>query len=162
MEIWKEIKDSKMLVSSFGNIKNPETNKILKPFLNSTKHQMIEFNFNDGKRRRKLVSKLVAETFLPNPDNKSFVHHNDHDVLNNRLENLVYKSNKETSLKRPLQKNNTSGCTGVTKRKGEDLWTATIKRNGIVENLGTYNTKEKAISKRLEAEEKYLLELGKA
>lgn len=152
-EEWKQIKDSSYLASTFGRIKNPKTDKVLKPFLNTTKYEMVEIKMNDGTKKRKLVNRVIAETFLQNPDNKPFVDHIDNDALNNKLSNLRYATRVENSLNRPLQKNNTSGYAGVTRHY--DRWSAVYRYNGKTEHLGTFKTKEEAIEKRKEAENKH-------
>ena len=156
IEIWKQIKDSNNSASSFGRIRNDKTGKVLKPFLNTTKYEMVEIKMNDGSRKQKLVNRLIAETFLENPLNKPFVDHIDNNVLNNKLSNLRYATRTENSLNRPMQKNNTSGCTGVS--KAGDRWASVIKVDNVTHHLGTYNTKEEAIEKRKEAENKYYSE----
>lgn len=49
----------------------------------------------DGVTRLKLVHRIVAETFLPNPDNKPEVNHKDGDKLNNHVDNLEWCSRSE-------------------------------------------------------------------
>lgn len=50
---------------------------------------------NDGGKKRKLVHRLVAEAFIPNPDGKPFVLHWDDDPQNNHIENLRWGTHSE-------------------------------------------------------------------
>ena len=60
-------------VSNYGRVKNNKTGKILKPYL--TRGYLRVSLYNESGRKCKLVHRLVAEAFLPNPDNKSDVNH---------------------------------------------------------------------------------------
>ena len=49
----------------------------------------------DGKRHHKLIHRLVAQSFIANPDNKPQVCHLNHNPSDNRVENLVWGTHKE-------------------------------------------------------------------
>jgi len=92
-EIWKEIPDyPSYSISDYGNIKNNTTNKIRKP---SIKSGYCIVNLN-GKALR--IHRLVALTFIPNPEKKETVNHKDHNKINNNLDNLEWMTTKEQNI----------------------------------------------------------------
>lgn len=118
-EIWKDIKGYEGLyqVSNLGRIKSlPRNTK------NQYKNGIIKQNVIRGKgyyyvnlynKNNKLftIHKLVAETFIPNPNKLPCINHIDGNKLNNRIDNLEWcsYSNNEIhaykhNLKTPLFK----------------------------------------------------------
>ena len=61
--------------------------------------RVILRNPETGKRDEKYVRRLVAEAFIPNPDNKSIVINKDGDYSNNKVENLMWCTLKEARNK---------------------------------------------------------------
>ena len=154
MEVWKPIKEyENYSISSFGRIKKVATGKILKASLNTTKYQMIDLQ-NGEKYTKQLVSRLVANAFIPNPQAKPFVDHINGKILDNRFDNLRWVTRQENSVQnRKLQSNNKSGFTGISQKN--DLFTAQLHTKRKCIHLGTYNTLEEALKARREGEIKY-------
>jgi hypothetical protein len=155
MEEYRVIKDfENYSVSSFGNVKNNLTNKILKPRINNRGYYQLVLR-NNNKDFTKKVHRLVAETFIPNCENKSIVDHIDNNRLNNNINNLRWATISENSMNRQITSKNTSGIKGVGFCLHSNHWVAYIKMNGKQKGLGHYETKEEALEARLKAVEKY-------
>ena len=77
-----------------GNIYSYRTNKFLSPSKNKRGYLHVTFT-KDGKRYDYRVQRLVAMTFLENPENKEQVNHIDGDKLNNCLANLEWVTPEE-------------------------------------------------------------------
>jgi hypothetical protein len=95
-EEWENINDfNNYEVSTFGNVRNKKTGRILK---SSNNGGYFYVNLSKIKGNYKLIHRLVAEAFIENPENKAHVNHKDKNSLNNNLSNLEWASPKENNI----------------------------------------------------------------
>ena len=99
-EIWKWIKDYEGLyqVSTLGRVRSFQRGKvrILKPHTNEDGYLHLCLSKN-CKAKDFSIHRLVAETFIPNPDNLPEVDHRDNNHTNNRVDNLRWTTRKENA-----------------------------------------------------------------
>lgn len=70
--------------------------KIIKCSVNSSGYLKLGLN-KDGKYYNKFLHRLLAEHFIPNPDNLPYVNHKDGNKLNNNLNNLEWCTAQENT-----------------------------------------------------------------
>jgi hypothetical protein len=101
-EIWKDAigYEEYFQVSNYGNVFSKRTNKILVTPLSKTGYPILSTKF--GGRKGTCVAirvhRMVAEAFIPNPDNKPMVNHIDGNKANNVVTNLEWVTAKENSV----------------------------------------------------------------
>lgn len=81
-------------ISDKGEIVNTNTNKELKPYIRKDGYVVATLS-KGGKKYKCYLHRLVAETFIPNPDNLPQVNHKDEDKTNNCVSNLEWITSKD-------------------------------------------------------------------
>ena len=82
--------------------------RMLKPYVSEKGYLLVDLRGHE-KRTIKTVHRLVAEAFIPNPENKPQVNHIDGNKQNNCVDNLEWCTNSENQIhafKSGLQKGN--------------------------------------------------------
>lgn len=95
-EEWKPIEETKGIysVSTMGRVKNNRTGYVLSPV--KWKKGYVKVNLKiDGNSNSRLIHRLVAETFIPNPENKPEVNHKNGIKNDNRVGNLEWVTGEE-------------------------------------------------------------------
>lgn len=89
MELFRTIKGhEEYMIGDKGTVMNMQTKKFLKPVKGNNGYLHITLCY--GKREDCMVHRLVAEAFIPNPDNLPQVNHKDENKLNNSVDNLEW------------------------------------------------------------------------
>ncbi len=108
-EVWKPIEGYEGLyeVSNLGRVKSLEklierpagnnfirSEFVMKTWAKDAGYPTVSLT-KDKKRKLHMVHRLVAEAFIPNPDNKEEVNHKDYNKKNNNVSNLEWMTRKE-------------------------------------------------------------------
>ena len=115
-ELWKPVVGYEGLydVSAFGKVKSLKfgKEKELKQTNNTDGYLYVSL-YKDGVRKLFKVHRLVAEAFIPNPDNKPCIDHINTIRDDNRAENLRWCTQKENCNNELTRKNQSNGHKGL-------------------------------------------------
>lgn len=103
-EIWKDIAGYEKMyqVSNLGRVRSLDRyswngykywlqrGKILKPCQQKSGYLNVDLSDGHSKSHKYRVHRLVAQAFIPNPNNYPQVNHKDEDKSNNKVENLEW------------------------------------------------------------------------
>lgn len=86
-------------ITSTGRVWSEKSHKWLKPWSNnhSNNPNTARLYVSLGRNTKKLIHRLVAEAFIPNPENLSEVDHINTIASDNRVENLRWVSHQENT-----------------------------------------------------------------
>lgn len=136
-EAWKDIfsYEGKYQISSLGRVKSlPRTGrlqvKILKPHFKKGGYLEVSLSKNSSPRYC-LISRLVAQAFIPNPQNKLYINHKNGVKKNNTTLNLewcTFQENEAHAIKLGLK-----GPLYQGYAKGEQVGTSKLLEKQVIE-----------------------------
>ena len=97
MSNWKPITNNpNYCINCIGQVKNNKTNKPLTPKLNNMGQYVVKLKENTENTEYKIykVDKLVAKTFIENPNNLHYVKHKNGLLNDNRVSNIEWSAIK--------------------------------------------------------------------
>ena len=128
-EEWKNIQDYENYeVSNLGNVRNKKTGRILKSY---DKGGYAVIGLSKTKGKIFYIHRLVCQTFIQNPENKSQVNHKDKNGLNNHVNNLEWNSHQENCIHRSNGVTQTSNQNMIIYRVDKDTNEKLEKYNSI-------------------------------
>ena len=98
IEEWRQYLDTEYYTSNLGRVKGPHG--ILKPYPNTSGYLQVGVYHERGKRIKTFLSKMVATSWVDNPNNFKFVHHKDENPSNNCPDNLEWVATQGHQEKR--------------------------------------------------------------
>lgn len=129
-EVWKDIEgfEGKYQVSNLGNVKSLNYNgtkyaRNLQPKKNIGGYLWVDL-WKNGVPHHWLIHRLVAISFIDNPNNFPIINHKDENILNNSVDNLEWCDNAYNviySLKRKGKYKNNKITHRYTGRKNRNL-----------------------------------------
>ena len=134
-ETWKTIKEfPNYEVSTYGNVRNIKTGRILKPVKNGSGYLTV-FLYNNGKSKQLLIHVLVNKAFIPdtgyNPDGTLMkghhqVNHRDENKQNNNVLNLEWTDARYNMNYSNVPKKSQPLATEATKKKVQCIETGVV------------------------------------
>ena len=128
MEEWRPITCFEAYeVSNHGNVRKGDMPMKCRVHTKPYGYRQVRVDLcKDGKKKTCIVSRLVAQAFLPNPDNLPTVDHIDRNSLNNHVSNLRWASRHTQAMNRD-QPIGASGHRYI--RKHGNGWEVRIQRH---------------------------------
>ena len=130
----KYIFNNNYIIHSDGRVWSVRRKKFLKPGINSGGYKLVKLN-----NKCYNIHRLVAEAFIPNPNNLQMVNHINSDKTDNRIENLEWVTARDNTNHFYKSK-----FPGASFDKRSNKFISQIRHNGIVIFLGRYNSQEEA------------------
>jgi hypothetical protein len=109
-------------VSDVGMVTNTRTCRVLKPEIIWDGYERVTLS-QDNKLKRFRVHRLVAEAFIPNPDDLPFVNHKDGNKRNNCVSNLEWVN---------CQQNTIHAFDNNLRKSGEDHYEARLTTEIVI------------------------------
>lgn len=162
MEEYREIPgtDGNYLISNKGNIYSRKTEKVMKPKITKDGYQFTGLRVN-GRAVWVRYHRLVAEAFIPNPDNLETVNHKDGNKQNNNVSNLEWMDRNEQmrhayshGLKKPAR-GDLNGNAKITNEQAEAIrqeYVRYSKKFGTVALARKYGLSNVAVGKIVRGE----------
>lgn len=146
-EEWRDsyIYEEQYEVSNMGRVRNKFTKHILSPQKDSKGYLRVRLSLHDKKTTGK-VHRLVANAFIPNPENKPQVNHKNTNKENNCAWNLEWVTNSENQIH--AYKTGLNYVTGRAGRKKKTIHQVDILSGKIINTYESIANAAKEIGTR--------------
>ena len=96
--VYQGVSYEKFEASTDGHLRNVNTGTVYKEHVNKNGYCQVAVSLGNRKNVKVFkIHKAIAETFIPNPDDKPEVNHKDGNKLNNCVDNLEWMTGAENT-----------------------------------------------------------------
>lgn len=131
--IFLDGEETPFMITKNGMLYREDTNNWYQPF-ETCGYLSYHLKWKNKTYPRR-IHRLVAEAYIPNPDNKPFVHHKDHDRFNNSVENLEWATIQENNSDK-LERKNQAGIVNNNIDYEQEEWKQYQDTQFYVSNMG--------------------------
>jgi len=122
--LWYDIQGTTYQITTDGQVRNKKTGHTLSQYFNDRGYYMVTIKIN-GRNNPKRVHRLIALSFIPNPNNHPFINHKDGNKTNNAIDNLEWCD--------CMQNNRHAIALGLVDNSGENNGMALLKEDQVRE-----------------------------
>lgn len=143
---YKQYLNTAYYINPEGKCYSTKSNKLLKPQMTQD-YPTYNLTYPNGKKKKTKIHRMVAETFIPNPENKPIVNHIDGNTKNFHCDNLEWVTEKENSrhaVNTGLRKNGDQTINKFIENLPNEIWASIdefpnyiISSEGRIMNIGT-------------------------
>ena len=114
---------NKYKIFTDGRLYNVKRKIFMKTLIDNQGYERITLIDNNGKKRPCRIHRLLAQTWIPNPQNKEQVDHVNRIRNDNRLCNLRWATASENQQNTGISITNTSGIKNISFNIKKNYWT---------------------------------------
>lgn len=147
IQIPREELDGRYFATSNGSIYN-KYGEYVKPFIADNGYLRVKLHVGHNKYKNYTLSVLIAESFIPNPDNLPQVNHKDGNKLNNDISNLEWCTqsyNIRHAISHGLYNNNNQHIASIANANANGIPIEQLDKDGVV--INTFKNKHDAARK---------------
>ena len=159
-EVWKDVPEfeGRYQVSTLGRVRSVSRKvynhtgyinlkgRVLKTRHNAKGYVVIDIKKENGIRKFCVVHRLVAQAFIPNPENKPQINHIDGDKTNNCVDNLEWCTNSENQIH--AYKTGLNYVTGRAGRKKRSVCQIDINTGEVINVYESINEAARSVGCR--------------